>query len=206
MDTRVGVTVYSEFATRQQDDPRVGDDAVGFFDLNTFQDSASLEDAIQRLYYFNSLTNTQDGLNVAHSIIFQRGAGDRPSVPNLALVITDGVSNVRPEEVAAQAQALKDKAIVVAVGVSGANDDELRLIATNDDLVLRVTDFQSLEQELTRIVASLCGAVGPTPDDLGKLFFISVYHKINETNCSVKFFLSCKKKKMVKSISCLKSL
>ena len=159
--TRIGLTVYSEFATRQRDDPRIGDDAVGFFDLNTFQDSQSLEEAINRLYYFNSLTNTQDGLNVAHSVIFTPAAGDRPNAPNLAIVITDGVSNVQPEAVEAQAMELRAKATVVAVGVSGANDDELRIIASDPSLVLRVDDFRALENELHRIISSACGAVGP---------------------------------------------
>jgi hypothetical protein len=162
-NTRVGLTVYSEFATRSLDDPRVGDDAIGFFDLTTFQDSASLENAINRLYYYNSLTNTQDGINVASNVIFTP-PGDRPNIQNLAIVITDGESNVNKERVEEEAARLKEKATVVAVGVSNAQEAELKIIASNDDLVLRVTDFQALEKELDRIVSSVCGIVIPRED------------------------------------------
>lgn len=61
---RVGLTIFSEFATNAPGD-RVPQGSEGFFYLNRHTNARELEDAIQRLYYFGSFTNTQEGLNVA---------------------------------------------------------------------------------------------------------------------------------------------
>ena len=160
--TRVGLTIYSEKAVRQLRDSDVPDPSVGFFFLDTYSDIASLEAAIDRLYYFGSFTNTPDGLNTAREIIL-RPPGERSGIPNLVIVLTDGETNLNENRLGDEANRLKDIATVISVGVTNRVDiNELNLIASSPNQVVLADDFQALTTELDRIVQTVCAAV-PTP-------------------------------------------
>lgn len=157
--TRVGLTIYSEKAVRQRQDPDVPAGSVGFFLLDTYSDLPSLEAAIDALFYFGSFTNTQEGLQVARQNILQP-SGDRPNVQNLVIVLTDGKSNLNEQQLPREAQLLKDRATVISVGVTDQVDiNELSLIASAPNLVVLADDFRALETELDRIVSTVCTAV-----------------------------------------------
>lgn len=79
--------------------------------------------------------------------MFNQANGDRPGVPNIGIIITDGNSN-RPDDTMAQAQAARSAGITLfSVGVgSGISRTELNAIATDPDTnhVFTVDDFSKL--------------------------------------------------------------
>ena len=79
--TRVGVISYADTAALR-------------FPLNQYSTKQDILHAISLIPFTEGKTNTQDGLRMAKDELFSAGAGDRPDVPNVLVVFTDGVSNV----------------------------------------------------------------------------------------------------------------
>ena len=75
--TKVGAVVFSE--------------QVNAFSLDRYTDAQSIKDAILGLGYLGQTTNTPEGLKVTREQCFSQSNGDRPSVLNLAIFISDGV-------------------------------------------------------------------------------------------------------------------
>lgn len=63
-----------------------------FFDLNAYSSVQSLHTAIDKLKAPRGDTNTHLALRYAREILFTSAAGDRSNVPNVVVVLTDGVS------------------------------------------------------------------------------------------------------------------
>ena len=75
--------------------------------------------------YTGGLTNTQHALKMARGDLFLNplASGHRQSASRLALVITDGLSNIQPHQTVPQARLLKGigtEVLVIAVGNFGA--------------------------------------------------------------------------------------
>jgi len=69
--------------------------------------------------YRGGRTNIASGLEMAYELSFQSQNGDRPDVPNFAIVFTDGGANIRETETFVEATRLKNAGVhvtVVAVG------------------------------------------------------------------------------------------
>ena len=64
------------------------------FPLDRYANKHSLFAAIRSIPYILGSTNTADGLRVLRSQVFNQANGDRPDVPNAAIIITDGISNL----------------------------------------------------------------------------------------------------------------
>ena len=64
------------------------------FPLNRYNSKSSMFPAIRSIPYVYGSTNTADGLRVLRSEVFNQANGDRPEVPNVAIIITDGISNL----------------------------------------------------------------------------------------------------------------
>ena len=124
--TQIGLVVYSEYAFNQ-------------FYLNTYQDKDSMINAIRSMRYLGSFTNTSGGLRKMHSEQFTFERGDRSNRENIAIVITDGVSNREAENTITEAEKAHNKSIkIFSLGITNSIDrNEVRRIS-------------SLPQELNR--------------------------------------------------------
>lgn len=127
---------------------------VQHFSLNTYFNQSQIIDAINKLPYYQGSTNTAAALSLLRSSVFTAASGDRPTAPNIAIVITDGQSN-DPLSTAAQAKALRQSGtILFSIGVgSGVNAKELNNMASDPDKdhVFTVSDFSafgSIQKEL----------------------------------------------------------
>ena len=82
---------------------RQGNEATLNFYLTNFTDESALIAAIRNIQYLGGNTNTTGGLRLMRMEIFNRANGDRPDVPNVAILITDGIPtrevNLLPGEV-----------------------------------------------------------------------------------------------------------
>ena len=59
--------------------------------------------AIRRIKYVRGRTHTADALRMMSDDIFNSKHGDRETARNVAFIITDGNSNINPEETIARA-------------------------------------------------------------------------------------------------------
>ena len=62
------------------------------FNLNTYSSRADVRAAVANLTYSAGRTNTGDALAYVRQVLLQPAAGDRPQVPNVVVVLTDGGS------------------------------------------------------------------------------------------------------------------
>ena len=92
---------------------------------------------------------------------FTRQNGDRDNIPNVAIVITDGKSNIRDSETLGVANKTKEAGIrIIAVGVTDAIDvRELRGIASVPSQVITVADFDRLLGQLNQVINQICVTV-----------------------------------------------
>ena len=153
--TRVGAVIFS-------------DRGELIFRLDQYSDLSDARDAILRTRYPGANTNTSGGLYVARTQLFNVNNGDRPDVPNLAIVITDGKSTFDNELTLPYAEDLRrDGTQMVSVGITNSVDEnELRGLSSQPQLenvnYFTSPDFQQLEQIIEQLLASAC-VVTPAP-------------------------------------------
>ena len=68
-----------------------GNEATLNFYLTNFTDVSSIRNAVRNIRYLGGNTNTTGGLRLMRTEIFNAANGDRSDVPNVAILITDGV-------------------------------------------------------------------------------------------------------------------
>ena len=119
---------------------------VFHFYLNTYTTKFQVLSAVSGLSYNSGGTNTAAALNAVRTIGFTESNGARPvstGIPRIAIVITDGYSNSYSNTVAA-ATALHNAGIIgFAIGISGANTNELNAIASESSYVAFISSFNS---------------------------------------------------------------
>ena len=102
---RIGVMIYST-------------DVEPIFHLNRYTTSGDIKNAIDQIPYIYGSTNTADSLLELHSRFFTTSNGDRPGVDNIAIVLTDGVSNINARRTIPEAEAARGKGIhIYSVGM-----------------------------------------------------------------------------------------
>ena len=148
-DTRVAVIIF-------------GTNVTLLFNLNTYTEKQPLIDAIIDIPYYASLTNTSAALGLLRTSAVQEILGIRQGRGHvhIAIVITDGQSNDKPET-KIQAELLHNNTDfhVFAIGVgNNVDQDELSSIASNNNSVINIDSFgseqlQELEQE---IIVEIC--------------------------------------------------
>lgn len=73
------------------------------FLLNEHLNKQSLLEAIDKIPYEYGITNTAEALKVLRTTVFRPSAGDRKLVPDIAVLITDGITNVNVRNMHKQA-------------------------------------------------------------------------------------------------------
>ncbi|XP_021375359.1 uncharacterized protein LOC110464458 isoform X7 [Mizuhopecten yessoensis] len=143
---RAGVLIYSTGVEVQ-------------FQLNTYKTKNSMFTAIDNIQYIYGSTNTADGLRTMRQEMFTTVNGDRPDVMNIAIVITDGISNINSRRTIPEAEsAHRDGIFVYTVGIGLTDTTELDAIATppasSNSFV--VDTFDELEGFEEKVFKSLC--------------------------------------------------
>ena len=162
-DTRVGVVRYST-------------DVVNWIYLDSYNNKDELMKAIARIPYDGKSTNIAGGILQMRSVQFTAAHGDRPEVPNVAIVVTDGVSIITPECTIPEAEhAHKQGITMFSIGVTSKVDSaEVFGISspphTPNTYVFFAQDFGNVDNIATTIFNATCNvrpppgsAVSPTP-------------------------------------------
>ena len=107
-------------------------------------------------------TNTQRALRLLNDDVFSSSRGDRSGVPNVAIVVSDGESNVRRENTQPEARRARQRAVEIyslAIGERPAMD-ELNGMATEPhaEHVLRARTEADVENAAARLLDELCQA------------------------------------------------
>lgn len=107
---RIGLVVFSLHAENH-------------FYLNQYFDKPSLDTAILNTPYFHSFTNTSGGLYRMMHEQFTAERGDRADVPNIAVLITDGIANKDEQLTLPYAEEAIARGIhMMVVGITSAVD------------------------------------------------------------------------------------
>ncbi len=135
------------------------------FNLNTHNNKTDLINAINGIPYTGGGTDTAAALDLLRISGF---AGARPvsqGIPRYAVVVTDGLSNSPPATIIA-AMALHNvtpSITVYAAGISGANVDELNVIASepqfNTTFVIFINTFSDTESLTNMIITETCRGI-----------------------------------------------
>ena len=136
------------------------------FNLQAHTNSSALRSAFSRLPYRGGSTNTAEALRL---LLNESTAQDgqlrlRNGSARIAIVITDGVStDMSATSVAAAELHSSNIFDVYAVGVSNANQTELKTIASSPDLVFFTSDFNrdGLQLLVDAILPQLCPGKHP---------------------------------------------
>jgi len=98
-----------------------GNKATLNFYLSNFTDVSSLVNAVQNIAYLGGNTNTTGGLRLARTEIFNAANGDRLDIPNVIILITDGIPTREVDELPAEVRRIKNSGDrIVGVGVTNA--------------------------------------------------------------------------------------
>ncbi|CAK6981303.1 matrilin-4 isoform X4 [Scomber scombrus] len=142
--TRVGVVQYSSQVRSE-------------FTLKAHSKLDSTVKAINRIIPLSQGTMTGLAIKYVMTNAFTPEAGDRPKVPNVVVIVTDGRPQDRVAEVAAEA---REKGIeIYAVGVARADMTSLRAMASPpfEDHVFLVESFDLIHQFGLQFQDKLCG-------------------------------------------------
>ncbi|KAK3101772.1 hypothetical protein FSP39_006235 [Pinctada imbricata] len=143
-NVQIGVVIYSDF-------PQL------VFNLNNFTDNATLIENINKIPYTRGTTNTAGAIQFVLDNSFIPSAGDRDDVGNVLIVITDGQSNNKTETLFMADRLRRSNLTVFAVGVgAGADFEELKAIATNNQYVFNVTTYDALSELQYELARAAC--------------------------------------------------
>ena len=149
------------------------------FNLQAHANLSTLLTAINELPYSGGGTDTAEVLTLLRSTAQNGELGLRNDSSKVAIVITDGLST-NPTLTLSAAVELHNSDIfdVYAVGIGGANQSELRRIASSPQLVFFTTAFNStsLQQIKDRILPQFC--IGKYPM-INYIFIHGIFQKIN---------------------------
>lgn len=122
----------------------------GAFRFDAHKDEASVIDAISRIQYLHGTsTKTDEALDFLRTKIFPESMANpnRQDAARIGIVLTDGKSTYGDRTAVAAARVKKEsKALMFAIGVGDkVSKTELQTIASGDDYVFQVDNYDALE-------------------------------------------------------------
>ena len=136
--TRVGVASY-------------GNEGTVHIRLKDYYHVTGLTDAIDDVRWKDQWTNTASGLYVTRTKLFNSTNGNRGHIPDVIILLIDGVSNKNKSDTIPQATLLRDAGVEIFVlGIGGDVDPrELEGIAGDKLNVMRIKNFDKLLLDAT---------------------------------------------------------
>lgn len=150
--TRVGVLYYSQ------------NQLVGFH-LSDYDNSVTAAEATMKIPFMRSTTNTADSLKYMREQAFTAANGNRSGIPDIAVIFTDGNSNVGAQQTLQEAYLAKAAGIhIISVGLgTWINQYELQSIASDpySKNYIQVDDVNTFSNQATvmNLKALLCNDV-----------------------------------------------
>ena len=139
------------------------------FGLDEFSNGNDLANAFLGITYPGANTNTSGGLWVARSQLFNARRGDRPEVPNLLIVITDGKSTFDSDRTLPTAEDIRQDGVqMVSIGITNSIDEtELQGLSSPPQILgqnyFTSPDFQQLENIIEGLLTQTCNPTTEPP-------------------------------------------
>ncbi|XP_061116173.1 collagen alpha-6(VI) chain-like [Conger conger] len=150
--TRFGTILYSN-------------EAKSSFTLNQYYTKREVRTAIANLEPPTGDTYTAQGLK--YSLDFfepKHGGRGAEKIPQILMVITDGEAT-DPDDLPVWSTAVREKGInIYSIGVEGAKEEELEVMAGDPKKVSFVTSYEALEVLYKNLSNMLCGETKPVCD------------------------------------------
>ena len=141
---RVGIVIYSNTAESQ-------------FNLNTYTKKRQILKAIDKIQFTYGRTNTAEALRLMRTVMFDEDKGDRPDIPNVAIIVTDGVSTIKNKDTIPEADLARLQGIrIFGIGVGLTNTSELEAIAGEKENTYTIEHFDDLELKMDNLYQSIC--------------------------------------------------
>lgn len=134
------------------------------FHLNEIGNKLTLNKEIEKVAYSYGNTNTADAIRTMRRKMFQKENGDRENIKNVAVIITDGVSNINHNLVSTEAKLAHDMDIqIIAIGINLNSLNELDSIASRplEQNRFVVDDFNRLAEIKTSLFPTTCLGIKP---------------------------------------------
>jgi len=130
------------------------------FTLTDHPNNSALRTALGEVPFLRSRTNTAAALRLLYNSALDGRMGLREGFPHLAIIITDGISDDRRETEAASNE-LHTLGIfnrVIAVGIEGADTEELNIIASDPSFVIFTAEFtpEGLSEARQNLTLEVC--------------------------------------------------
>ena len=123
------------------------------FNLLDHNNKAKVLSAIDNIGYSYGFTATSDALKVVRSRMFLSEMGDRPEVRNIAVLLTDGLENVRTRGTMKEVMMASREGIqIVPIGIAVGREQELRGMAGDPQ---KGTFFTPSFQQLTNLTTEV---------------------------------------------------
>ena len=140
---RVGINVFS-------------DKSKVAFNLNTYDNKNDVFGAIDAISYTRGSSYLPGALKTVRTQMFTTANGDRAGVRNIAVIVTDGVSQGDPMQSAGEAR--REGIHIFAIGI-GSNLDTVQLegIANKPADMFLIEDFDALAAIERNVFETVCG-------------------------------------------------
>lgn len=129
------------------------------FYLNSYSTSQEIMDAIDEIPYRYGSTNTFGGLKMMRTEFFSAANGDREDVPDVTIILTDGVSNINGRKTIGEAELARAEGIhIYAVGIGLTDTRELDGMASvpASENSFNVQNFDELAALSDTVFQSFC--------------------------------------------------
>lgn len=139
---------------------RFSNDATVMFHLDTYNTSLDVGRALRSIQIIASTTNTAGALRLMMTDVLTPRWGDRPDVHNVAILITDGQSNVNEWDTIPAAQAARSAGVrLFVIGVTGEiNVAELEAMSSLPlaDHFFNRTSYALVPTLVSQLIWSVC--------------------------------------------------
>ena len=147
-ETRIGLVTFSTNAKLE-------------IPLDRYYDANELKDVVLSLKLIGGETNTGKALHIARTECFNSNYGGRTGVPNIAVIITDGLPTILTYDTSSEATMLKQIATTLAVGVTESVETQLlkdlsSMPQRENENYFSSPRFSSLDDILKTLVIETC--------------------------------------------------
>ena len=132
------------------------------FPMNKYEHLDQVKRAILTTPYRYGDTYTADALQLLREYFFTEFRGAREDVPDYAIMITDGVSNLRNGRTIPEAHRVQDEGIhIFSIGIGLTNLEEIYAISSEPSSAntFLVKDFDELSKVGPDLVSAICGGL-----------------------------------------------
>ncbi|CAD5113974.1 DgyrCDS3137 [Dimorphilus gyrociliatus] len=129
------------------------------FNLERHSTISSLSKAVMSAKYTPGRTNIASAFRILRESVFLSKSGDRPGIPNIVVLIIEGLSNYDSIKTIGEANKLKrERIIIFGVGISMADNYELKKIVEDEQRIFNVNKFDDLRSIYVGLKKKICSS------------------------------------------------